>query len=627
MCGICGLVYQDVSRKPARDILESMCQSITHRGPDDQGVEIIGPAGIGMRRLSIIDLSTGHQPLSNEDESIWIVFNGEIYNFQELRQILEIRGHSFQTNTDTEVLVHGYETWGTELFRHLNGMFGFAIWDKPNKRLLIGRDRLGIKPLYYYHDSERLVFGSEIKAILQAPNIDRAIDLTALNNFLTFEYITAPKSIFKNVRKLPPGHFLIYENGQIQIRPYWQLEPKEENWTEESASERLKELMMDSVRLRLVSDVPLGAFLSGGIDSTIVVSQMAELNDRPVKTFSIGFKESSYNELKYARAVAKKYQTEHHEFTIEANALELTEKLTRHLDEPFGDFSIFPTYLVSKMARDHVTVCLSGDGGDELFAGYDTYRAHRFDRRFYRRIPGFIRKGVISPLASSLPPTEQKKGLVNSIKRYVEGANLPGSLYHARWMTFLREHDRERLFSADAFSKIMDTDPYEPIHAFNRASESLDDVIRTGYIDVNTYLVDDILVKVDRMSMATSLEARVPFLDHRIVEFAFSLPPRLKMKGFKTKALLNRTFWNDMPPEVQNRDKQGFSIPIKNWIRDELKSMMLDLLESTRIRNQGLFNASTINRLIDEHLKRKENHSHRLWALMMFQQWYDLYAN
>ncbi|NQT24445.1 asparagine synthase (glutamine-hydrolyzing) [candidate division KSB1 bacterium] len=626
MCGICGMVYQDTSRRPLPEIIDAMCKTITHRGPDDQGVQIIGQAGLGMRRLSIIDLSTGHQPLSNEDESIWIVFNGEIYNFQELRKTLQFQGHSFRTNSDTETLVHGYESWGTDLFQHLNGMFGFAIWDSRRHRLLIGRDRLGIKPLYYYHDSERLIFGSEIKAILKAPGIDKEIDLLALNNFLTFEYVSAPKSIFKKIKKLPPGHFLLYENGKVDIQPYWQLEPKEEDWTEAAASERLRELMEDSVRLRLISDVPLGAFLSGGIDSTILVSQMAKLNDRPVKTFSIGFKESSYNELKYARAVAKKYETEHHEFTIEANALELTEKLAFHLDEPFGDFSIFPTYLVSKMARDHVTVSLSGDGGDELFAGYDTYRAHQFDRRYYRHIPALIRKKMIGPWARSLLPTEQKKGLVNSIKRFVEGAGLSESLYHARWMTFLQENDREQLFSADAFNAIRDTDPYEPIHAFSLASQFMDDVTRTGYIDVNTYLVDNILVKVDRMSMATSLEARVPFLDHRIVEFAFSLPSHLKMRGFKTKALLNRTFWDEMPPEVQNRDKQGFSIPIKNWIRNELKSMMLDLLEPTRIQNQGLFNPTTINRLMDAHLKGEENHSHRLWALMMFQQWYDLYA-
>lgn len=626
MCGVCGLVYNDPSRRPSPDVLDAMCRTLAHRGPDDQGVEILGPAGIGMRRLSIIDLSAGHQPLSNEDGSVWIVFNGEIYNYRELRRSLESAGHTFRTHTDTETLVHGYEEWGADLFQRLNGMFGFALWDSRNRRLLIGRDRLGIKPMYYSHDPERLIFGSEIKAILQAPDIDKTIDLEALNNFLTFEYIAAPKSIFRKIRKLRPGHYLIYENGDVSVHRYWALEPEEKHWTESEASERLRELMADSVRLRLVSDVPLGAFLSGGIDSTIVVSQMARLTDRPVKTFSIGFRESSYNELTYARAVANKYETDHHEFTIEADALELTEKLTRHLDEPFGDFSIFPTYLVSKMARDHVTVCLSGDGGDELFGGYDTYRAHRFDRRFYRHVPAVIRNRMIAPLAEALPPTKQKKGTINSIKRYVEGAGLPGSLHHARWMTFLRESDRDQLFSAETLDAIQDSDPYEPIHAFSLPSRTLDEVTRTGYIDVNTYLTDDILVKVDRMSMAASLEARVPFLDHRIVEFAFTLPPHLKMHGFKTKVLPNRAFWDEMPTEVQNRDKQGFSIPIKNWIRCELKSMMTDLLEPSRIRNQGLFDPDTIQKLMDAHLKGEENHSHRLWALMMFQQWHDLYA-
>ncbi len=625
MCGICGFVHKNTRVQADQNVLRKMCLTITHRGPDDQGEIVLDQCGLGMRRLSIIDLNTGHQPISTPGLEYSIVFNGEIYNFKTIRQQLEQKGHVFKTHTDTEVILRGYAEWGVNICDKLNGMFGFAIWDRPKNRLFLARDRLGIKPLYYYLDNEKIVFGSEIKAILKCPDIESVVDPVALNQFLTFEYIPAPYSIFKKIRKLEPGHFLIYQEGDVQIKSYWQLEPTEENWKEADAKEKLRELVQDSVKLRLVSDVPLGAFLSGGIDSTIIVSQMAKLMDQPVKTFSIGFKESSYNELKYARAVASKYNTEHHEFTLEANALELTEKLIHHLDEPFGDFSIFPTFLVSTMARDFVTVTLSGDGGDELFAGYDTYRAHGFDRRFYHRLPKIVKHKMIEPWTASLMPTEKKKGAINSIKRFVEGTTLPKSIKHARWMVFLHEQERQQLFSEDIRSQLQ-PDPYDFLHNYAEHVCGLDDITQMGYMDVKTYLVDDILVKVDRMSMAASLEARVPFLDHRIVEFAFSLPPSLKMNGLKTKYLLINSFWDEMPPEVQNRDKQGFSIPIKNWIREDLKPMMMDLLDKKRLEAQGFFNPVFIHKLIDEHIEGKTNHSHKLWALMVFEQWYDIYG-
>jgi asparagine synthase (glutamine-hydrolysing) len=626
MCGICGILYKDAERRVDASTLRQMCDTMVHRGPDDEGHIVLNHVGLGMRRLAIIDLSTGHQPLTNEEKTVWIVFNGEIYNYRELRTQLEKAGHRFKTSSDTESIVHGYESWGKAVCEKLNGMFGFAIWDENERMLMLARDRLGIKPLYYYQDDEKLVFGSEIKAILQCHGIRRRVDLSALDNYLTFEYIPSPRSIFQDIRKLEPGHILVWKDNELTTRPYWNLIPQEKPYTKDEAGQHLAELLEDSVRLRLVSDVPLGAFLSGGIDSSIVVAQMARLMNQPVKTFSIGFKESSYNELPYARAVANRYGTEHHEFTVEAKALELTEKLVGQLDEPFGDFSIFPTYLVSKMARDFVTVTLSGDGGDELFAGYDTYRAHRFERRYYRHLPTSIKNSVVSKIARALPPTEKKKGIANSVKRFVQGTQLPPSLYHARWMVFLQEWEREKLFTRDVAGVIEEGDPYDFIHRHSREADGCDDVTRTGFIDAKTYLVDDILVKVDRMSMATSLEARVPYLDHRVVEFAFTLPPRLKMRGLDTKYLLKRVFWEDLPKEVQNRDKQGFSIPIKNWIRSDLKPMMLDLLDSRRIRQQGFFDEAYVSRLVDEHLKCKENHSHKLWALMVFQQWYDLYG-
>ncbi len=626
MCGICGILYKDAERRVDASTLRQMCDTLVHRGPDDEGHVVLNHVGLGMRRLAIIDLSTGHQPLTNEEKTIWIVFNGEIYNYRELRTQLEKAGHRFKTASDTESIVHGYESWGKAVCERLNGMFGLAIWDEQEKMLMLARDRLGIKPLYYYEDDEKLVFGSEIKAILRCPGVRRRVDLSALDNYLTFEYIPSPRSIFQDIRKLEPGHFLVWKDNELTTRPYWKLIPQEKPYTKDEAGQRLAELLEDSVRLRLVSDVPLGAFLSGGIDSSIVVAQMARLMNQPVKTFSIGFKESSYNELPYARAVAERYGTEHHEFTVEAKALELTEKLVGQLDEPFGDFSIFPTYLVSKMARDFVTVTLSGDGGDELFAGYDTYRAHRFERRYYRHLPACIKNGIVARIARALPPTEKKKGIANSVKRFVQGTQLPPSLYHARWMIFLQEWEREKLFTKEVVGVIEEGDPYDFIHRHSRVADGCDDVTRTGFIDVKTYLVDDILVKVDRMSMATSLEARVPYLDHRVVEFAFALPPRLKMRGLDTKYLLKRVFWEDLPKEVQNRDKQGFSIPVKNWIRSDLKPMMLDLLDGRRIRQQGFFDEAYVSRLVDEHLKGVENHSHKLWALMVFQQWYDLYG-
>jgi len=627
MCGICGVMYKDSTVRPAEDLLNSMCRSIVHRGPDDQGTIIINNVGLGMRRLSIIDLSTGHQPIANERNSVFIVFNGEIYNHNSIRKELESLGHVFKTKSDTEAIVHGYEEWGVNVCSKLNGMFAFAIWDMENRALFLARDRMGIKPLYIYEDNEKIVFGSEIKAILKHPDVDRTIDVQALNNYLTFEYIPAPRSIFKKVKKLRPGHWIKYKNNTVYSERYWNLKPNEKNITLDQAKEKLYYLLTDSVKLRLLSDVPLGAFLSGGLDSSILVSLMASVSSEQVKTFSIGFKESSYNELKYARAVAKKYNTDHHEFIIEPNALDLTEKLIRQLDEPLGDFSIFPTYLVSKMAREYVTVSLSGDGGDELFAGYDTYRAHAFAEKYYSHIPGFIRNYAISPFADFLPPTKKKKGAINSFKRFVQGTKLPASLYHARWMTFLSENERRNLFSKDLQISLAHADNYDFIRRFNCSNMvNLDDVTRTGFIDLNTYLIDNILVKVDRMSMAASLEARVPYLDHRIVEFAFSLPPELKMKGFSTKVILKKTFWENLPDTVKHRGKQGFSIPIKSWIRNELKDMITDLLDTSKINQQGYFNGKFVEKLKNEHMAGKKNHSHLLWALMVFQKWYNIYG-
>ncbi len=624
MCGISGIVYRDKERQVDAADLKRMCDVISHRGPDDEGFHVCANVGLGMRRLSIIDLVTGSQPIYNEDRTCAIVFNGEIYNHQVIRHELQAKGHRFATKADTEAILHAYEEYGEQCPSKLNGMFAFAIWDERRQRLFIARDRLGIKPLYYYHDAERFIFGSEIKSLLQIDQVPREIDHKALDNFLTFEYIPGPLSIFKNIYKLLPGDWLSYENGAIKQQRYWHLQYRTNGLSEEQLSQQLVELLQDAVKIRLMSDVPLGAFLSGGLDSSSVVAMMSRTSSTPVKTFSIGFDDSTYNELPYARAIAKHFATEHYEEFITPDAVTLTQKIIHQLDEPFGDFSVFPTYLVSEMARKHVTVVLSGDGGDELLAGYDTYLAERMAKG-YAKLPSFLRKGLIEPAVNLLPPTDKKKGLINKAKRFVEGSRLPAHLQHVRWMIFLQEAEKEWLYSHDFRSQLKGHNPYDFIEDKFHALTSTDPLDQQEYVDITTYLVDDILVKVDRMSMAVSLEARVPFLDYRFVEFAATIPSSLRLKSQRTKHILKQAMQGILPEMILNRGKEGFSIPIKNWMKQELKPMMLEALSPDKVRQAGYFEPAYVDRLIDEHLRGKENHSHRLWALMMFQMWYEKY--
>ncbi|MFQ5648755.1 MAG: asparagine synthase (glutamine-hydrolyzing) [bacterium] len=624
MCGICGVTYFDHERFVSEFEVRAMCAAITHRGPDDEGVCTHGRFGMGMRRLSIIDLVTGRQPISNEDDSIRVVFNGEIYNHKQVRHELEKKGHVFKTRADTEAIVHAYEEYGETCPEAFNGMFAFAVLDLRHQTIFLARDRLGIKPLYYYIDAEKFVFASEIKSILQIQAIPRTVDLQALDNFLTFEYIPSPLSIFKNILKLPPGHTLTLHDGEVVVKEYWDVCFDEQERPEEELCELLLDLFQDAVKLRLMSDVPLGAFLSGGIDSSSIVALMSRAMNRPVETFSIGFAESTYNESSYARTVANHFGTKHHEFILEPNALELTEKLVAHLDEPFGDFSIFPTYLVSKMAREFVTVSLSGDGGDELFGGYDTYIANRMGNA-YSRIPRPFRSGLLSPIFGKLPPTDKKKGLLNRVKRFDEGMQLPADLQHTRWMIFMQSQEKARLYAPETLAALQGLDSYGFIRdCFDHAPTS-DKLNQQLYVDIKTYLVDDILVKVDRMSMATSLETRVPFLDHRFVEFAATVPGHLKLKGTKTKYLLKKAMGTLLPEEIRKRGKEGFSIPIKNWLKTDLRALMLDVLAPEKIRREGFFSSKYVEKLISEHLNGHENHSHRLWALMVFGIWQNIY--
>ncbi len=620
MCGICGVLHKDRHQPVEQTAIRRMCDAIIHRGPDDEGYHVAGPVGLGMRRLSIIDLETGAQPMYNEDHSCVIVFNGEIYNHQEIRHQLEARGHRFRTHSDTEAIVHAYEEYGDACPEYLNGMFAFAIWDERRQRLFLARDRLGIKPLYYSVESARLVFGSELKSLLQICDMSKSIDGKALDNFLTFEYIPAPLTIFEQIRKLPPAHTLSYEQGTIRLQRYWSLRYQRSSESEEKLAERLRELLYDAVKIRLMSDVPLGAFLSGGLDSSSIVAMMRRATDS-VKTFSIGFDDSTYNELPFARAVANAFHTEHYEEFLDPDIVSLADRLLRQLDEPFGDFSIFPTYLVSQMARKYVTVVLSGDGGDELLAGYDTYLADRMARQ-YQLLPAVVRRGMINPAVKRLPPTRKKKGLINRARRFVEGLQLPPHLQHVRWMIFLQETDKVDLYRSDYRDSLKEHNPYRFIEEKLNEIDSPHPLDQQEYVDITTYLVDNILVKVDRMSMATSLETRVPFLDHRFVEFAATIPAGLRLKNKTTKYLLKTALQDRLPDTILKRGKEGFSIPIKNWMKEELKPMMLDALSEQQIRDTGFFEPRTVQRLIDEHLVGRDNHSHRLWALMVFHVWY-----
>ena len=624
MCGICGVVHRQKNHPVALKDIKQMCDVIRHRGPDDEGQFVQNNVGIGMRRLSIIDLSTGAQPIFNEDRSLAIVFNGEIYNHQYLRTELAAKGHRFQTKTDTEAVIHAYEEWGVECVNKLNGMFGFAVGDDRKQRLFLARDRIGIKPLYYYHDQHQFVFGSELKSIVQINSVPREIEPKALDTFLTFEYIPSPYSIFKNVFKLPPGCWMLYQNGEAKIQPYWQLEYSKSEMSEEQLLQRFDELLYDAVTVRLMSDVPLGAFLSGGLDSSTIVAMMRRKSANAVKSFSIGFDDPTYNELPYARAVASHFATEHFEEIITPDVARLAEKILWMLDEPFGDFSVFPTYLVSEMARKNVTVVLSGDGGDELLAGYDTYIAQKVAQR-YEKLPAFLRKGLVEPIVNALPPTNKKKGFINKSKRFVEGAQLPGHLQHVRWMIFMQSAEKDMLYSADFAASLNGYNSTGFIEEYFRRSTSSDPLDQQEYVDIKSYLVDDILVKVDRMSMANSLEARVPFLDHRFVEFAASIPSGLRLNGKRTKHILKKALQRELPMQIIERGKEGFSIPIKNWMKNELKTMMLDSLSEANVRDKGFFDPHYVNRLVNEHVNGNENHSHRLWALMAFHMWYDLY--
>jgi asparagine synthase (glutamine-hydrolysing) len=620
MCGIAGFVDRDASsdREDSERLLRRMCGVIRHRGPDDEGGYVEGGVALGMRRLSIIDLSGGHQPIRNEDGSVWVVFNGEIYNYRELRQELTRSGHAFYTDSDTETIVHAYEEWGQDAFSHLRGMFGIALWDTRRRTLLLARDRVGIKPLHYAQTNQRLYFGSEIKSILEGPDVERSLNPAALEHYLTFLYTPRDASIFEGVHKLPPGHLLIWKDGQVAVRSYWEL-PAVETFRGSAgeARERLTTVLSDAVQSHLVSDVPLGALLSGGVDSSLVVGLMARASSR-VKTFSIGFDEPAFDELDAARTVAAHFGTDHHEHVVRPDALAIVGDLVEHFDEPFGDSSAIPTWYVSQMARRHVTVVLSGDGGDELFGGYDRYLPHQRVAAFDSAI-GSLGRTAAAVVWPMLPHGMRGKNFLRHVAQDETGRYLDS-------IRFFHSDELRALFAGDLRRSLTGSEAGAASQRFARF-QALSWPSQMMRFDFETYLPEDVLTKVDRMSMAHSIESRVPLLDNDVVTFALSLPASMKIEGVERKRILKDVASTVLPASVLARRKQGFGVPIGNWFRGRLRDMLRDVLQSATARQRGYFETRFVDRLLREHLMAQRDHTLRLWQLVMFELWHRKYLD
>jgi asparagine synthase (glutamine-hydrolysing) len=611
MCGIAGILSFDERPVFASD-LRGMCDAISHRGPDDDGFYVARGVGLGMRRLSIIDLSTGTQPVHNEDGTVWVVFNGEIYNYRELRERLLARGHRFYTETDTEVIVHLYEDRGALCVEDLRGMFAFAVWDDRRRRLLVARDRLGVKPLYYAEVDGRLVFASELKSLLQLPEVPRELNWESVSHLFTFLSTPPRESILQGIHKLEPGHFLMASpQDGLRVQRYWKVHFRPDaSRTEEQLAEELRERVTESVRLRMISDVPVGAFLSGGIDSSAVVAAMSRLSQEPVRTFSIGFAEEDYDELRYARLVAQRFGTEHHERVLEPDALSVLEELTWYLDEPFGDSSAIPTYFVSQLAAEHVKVVLSGDGGDELFAGYDRYRVFARERR-QEWIPPAARK-VVGTMASLLPEGARGRNwlghfALSGLARYLDSA------------TLFRHEQQRRLFRPEVYAHMAHYDPWQVL-ADRLPARRLDWLSTLQHLDLEGYLPLDILTKVDRMSMAHSIEAREPLLDHKLVEFAASVPPELLLRGETGKYLFKRAMRGVLPDSIIDRPKRGFAIPLGRWFRGRLAGFVRERLLDPGSRAREVFEPAYLEQLLKRHESGRELDLH-LWTLISFELW------
>lgn len=631
MCGIAGAVWTDSRLALDAPTLQRMADALRHRGPDDQGCLIrtlpsseTSPGisvGLAHRRLSIIDLSFGRQPMSNEDDSVHIVFNGEIYNFRALRERLQGQGHRFRTHSDTEVLIHLYEQEGEDFLEFVNGMFAFALWDEGRRRLILARDRLGEKPLVYRLEQGRLVFASELKALLAVPGMPTEVDPASVDAYLAYQYVPHPRTIYRGISKLPPAHMAVYENGELRIRPYWNPDFNHEMTDREAddARDRLRSLLSDSVRIRLESEVPLGAFLSGGIDSTIIVGLMRQFSSSPVKTFSIGFPIAEYDETDYAKTAAQAFGTEHHEFRVEPDAVQILDRLVWHYDEPFADSSAIPTWYVSRETRAHVTVALTGDGGDELFAGYPRYWAMSIGQRF-DALPSAVRGLLASPWWRALPQRRQKS-FWSRLRRFAESLQLSPQRRYLDWIAIFNSARRAELYSNSFLEALDGYDPAEFLEESYARSCRRDIITSTTLADLTTYLPCDLMVKVDIASMAHSLETRPPFLDHRVVELAAALPIGAKLRGRKGKRILLRAFSDLIPPTILRRGKMGFGVPLDHWFRGPLSRPTRNVLLDERTLSRGWFRPDAVRRLIDEHLSGTWNHSHRIWALLFFELW------
>lgn len=631
MCGICGFLESEGKQESKRASIERMCQIIAHRGPDDEGHYLDANAALGMRRLSIIDLAHGHQPICNEDETIWVVLNGEIYNFQALREELESKGHVFRTHSDTEAIVHLYEELGVNLFQRLRGMYGVAIWDTKRKRLVIGRDRIGEKPLYFRREPKRFLFASELKSLLQAEDVPRRLSLPALSQYLSLGYVPAPHCLIEGVEKLLPGHYLVVENNRVEISQYWDVpiasaeEAPEGVWVE-----RLRDKLLETVRAQLISDVPLGAFLSGGLDSSTIVAAMAKMTGKPVKTYSIGYggDYTYYNELPFASAVAKAFRTDHHEIIVRPEVSELLPKLVWHLDEPIADSACLTTYLVSKLARESVTVILSGVGGDELFGGYRRYLGNTL-KRYYTKIPGAMRKKWIPAMLARIPQDRHSswKDYARYAAAFVKSSELDDAERYIGYVTLFSPAMKRALLSDDARAE---AEPFLDQNVlrdcFDHCNDT-DSLNRTIYVDLKTSLTDDLLAMTDRMSMAVSIECRAPLVDHELIELAARMPSSLKVRGFTLKYLMKKAVAPWLPKEILHRKKRGFGAPMGGWLRKDIQPMVSDLLSEERTRRRGLFQWPAIQQLIEDHARERRDYTDQLFSLVMLELWCQSYLD
>lgn len=631
MCGIAGAAWLDPQKALEQSTLQRMIDVLRHRGPDGQGAyladcrasnpNVTPGVALGHRRLAIIDVACGQQPLSNEDGTVWIVFNGEIYNFRDLRRRLEGAGHHFRTHSDTETIVHLYEQEGPDFARHLNGMFAIALWDANKRQLILARDRLGKKPLVYRQEPGRLLFASELKSILEVPGVPREIDPQALDQYLTYQYVPHPRTIFRGIAKLPPGHYAVWRDDRLDIQPFWQPDFNlEEDRPAADYAAELRELLRSAVELRLQSEVPLGAFLSGGIDSTVVVGLMSQLCSEPVRTFSIGFPVKEFDETSYARIAAERFGTIHEEFQVCPDALDVLPRLVWHYDEPFADSSALPTWYVSQLTRQRVTVALTGDGGDELFAGYPRFLAVWLAEGF-DRLPTILQRLVAGRFWQRIPSGTRQKSIRRRFKRFVEMLGQSPSRRYLEWIAIFGEARRAALYSDDLLAQLPDEDPIAFLTAALNRSNRRDAVTAFSLADLVTYLPCDLMTKVDIASMAHGLECRQPFLDYRVVELAAQMPRQLKFRRGHGKLILRETFADLIPQSIQRRPKMGFGVPLDHWFRHDLREFTAGVLFDQKTVQRGHFRPDAVSQLWQEHQQRRFNHGYRLWALLFLELW------